>query len=172
MKRKHIAKILIFSLLFNLTLPAFSEDTTAKPYDDDEFPQTLKDIRRFEIITIGALPFVTLDTTIAYSNYRYIRNDFDEAYKPDIFSSTSYTQDEQKGIILTSVGICIGIGLSDLIVQIIKRSIKKRKPQINYDDIAVIPISEDEDASIIPLPESDDRESAEVGIDQVQEIEE
>ena len=166
MKKKFIAKILILSLLLNISIPAFSEDTTPKPYKDDEFPQTLKDIRRFEIITIGALPFVTLDTTIAYSNYRYIRNDFDEAYKPDIFSSSSYTQEEQKGIILTSVGICVGIGLTDLIVQIIKRSIKKKKPQINYDDISVIPISEDEDASIIPLPENN------MNADEVQEIEE
>ena len=139
MKKKLIARILIFTLLFNSLLPAFSEDATPKPYDDDEFPQTLKDIRRFEIITIGALPFVTLDTTLVYSNYRYARNDFDEAYKPDIFSSTSFTQEEQKGIILTSLGICVGIGLTDLIYQIVKRSVKKRKPQINYDDVAVIP---------------------------------
>ena len=170
MKKRLIAKILLLSLFFNFTLPAFSEDTSPKPYDDDEFPQALKDIRRFEIITIGALPFVTLDTTLAYSTYRYARNDFDDAYKPDIFSSSSFTQDEQKGIILTSVGICIGIGITDLIVQLVKRSSKKRKPQINYDDIAVIPISEDEDAQIIALP-SEDKPSSESSND-IQEIEE
>ena len=176
MKKKLISTFLIFSLILNCTLPVFSEETsnTPKPYEDNEFPQTLKDIRRFEIITIGALPFVTLDTTLVYSNYRYIRNDFDEAYKPDIFSATSYTQEEQKGIILTSVGICVGIGLTDLVVQLIKRGIKKRKPQVNYDDIAVIPISEDEDASVIPLPEStsDEDKGAESSVDEVQEIEE
>ena len=92
MRKKLISKILIFSLVFNAALPAFSEekDTTPKPYEDNEFPQTLKDIRRFEIITIGALPFVTLDTTLVYSNYRYYRHDFDDAYKPDIFSAASY----------------------------------------------------------------------------------
>ena len=167
MKKNFIAKILIVSILFNLCFPIFSEDTSPKPYEEDEFPQTLKDIRRFEIITLGALPFVTLDTTIVYSNLRYAQNDFDSAYKPDIFSSSSFTQDEQKGIILTSLGICVGIGLSDLIVQLIKRSSKKRKQEINYDDIAVIPIAEDEDASVIPLPEN----NAEA-IDTVQEIEE
>ncbi len=156
MKKKLIAKILIFSILFNTALPLFSEestDTTPKPYEEDEFPQALKDLRRFEIITIGALPFVTLDTSLAYSTYRYAKNDFDDAYKPDIFSSSSFSQEEQKGIILTSVGICVGIGLSDLIVQLIKRSAKKRKkPEVNYDDIAVVPIAEDSDASQIPLP--------------------
>ncbi len=178
MKKKLISKILIFALLFNTALPAFSEDNTPKPYEDDEFPQTLKDIRRFEIITIGALPFVTLDTTLVYSNYRYYRHDFDDDYKPDIFSAASYTQEEQKGIILTSVGICLGIGVTDLVVQLIKRGIKKKKPQVNYDDIAVIPISEDEDASVIPLPGSDaearteDAADTETDLDQVQEIEE
>ena len=177
MKKRLIAKILLLSLFFNFSLPAFSDDSTPKPYEDDEFPQTLKDIRRFEIITIGALPFVTLDTTLVYSNYRWYRHDFDDAYKPDIFSAASYTQEEQKGIILTSVGICLGIGLTDLVVQLVKRGIKKHKPQVNYDDIAVIPISEDEDASVIPLPGdatdagAENSEAAEA-LDEVQEIEE
>lgn len=174
MKKKLISIILIITLLLNSTIPLFSEDNTPKPYDDKEFPQTLKDIRRFEIITLGALPFVTLDTTLVYSNYRYFKNDFDEAYKPDIFASTSYSQDEQKGIILTSLGICIGIGFSDLIVQIIKRSIKKHKPQVNYDDISVIPISQDADASKIPLPAQTENsnESLDSNLSEVQEIEE
>lgn len=172
MKKRLIAKILIVSLFLNFSLPLFSEDTSPKAYDDDEFPQTLKDIRRFEIITLGALPFVTLDTTLAYSTYRYAKNDFDDAYKPDIFSPSSFTQEEQKKIILTSVGICAGIGLTDLIVQIIKRSVKKKKRQINYDDISIIPIAEDQDASIIPLPSDQPDSDSEALPDEVQEIEE
>ena len=160
-----IAKILIFSLLLNISLPAFAADTTPKPYDNDELPQTMKDIRRFEIITLGALPFVTLDTTLAYSTWRYVQHDFDSAYQPDIFAASSFSQEEQRNLILTSLGVCIGIGLTDLIVQIIRRSHKKRTTQINYDDISIIPISEDEDAQIIPLPSADDET-------EVQEIEE
>lgn len=167
MKKSIMAKILIFSLLINSAFPAFAEDTTAKPYEEDEFPQTLKDLRRFEIITLGALPFVTLDTTLVYSTFRYAKNDFNAAYKPDIFSSSSFSHEEQTGIILTSIGICVGIGLTDFIVQKIKRSSKNKKRQLNYDDIAVVPISEDEDASIIPLPADDISEES----DEVQEIE-
>ena len=170
MKNRLCVKILIISFILSFSSPLFCEDTTPKPYDDTEFPQTLKDIRRFEIITLGALPFITLDTTLAYSTYRYARNDFDDAYKPDIFSPSSFSQEEQKGIILTSVGICAGIGLTDLIVQIVKRSVKKKQKQINYDDISVIPISEDEDASVIPLPGS--QENPDEVFDEVQEIEE
>lgn len=165
MKKNLIAKILIFSLLLNISLPTFAADTTPKPYDNDELPQTMKDIRRFEIITLGALPFVTLDTTLAYSTWRYVQHDFDSAYQPDIFAASSFSQEEQRNLILTSLGVCIGIGLTDLIVQIIRRSHKKRTTQINYDDISIIPISEDEDAQIIPLPSADDET-------EVQEIEE
>lgn len=165
MKKNLIAKILIFSLFLNISVPAFAADTTPKPYDNDELPQTMKDIRRFEIITLGALPFVTLDTTLAYSTWRYVQHDFDSAYQPDIFAASSFSQEEQRNLILTSLGVCIGIGLTDLIVQIIRRSHKKRTTQINYDDISIIPISEDEDAQIIPLPSADDET-------EVQEIEE
>ncbi len=165
MKKNLIAKILIFSLLLNISVPAFAADTTPKPYDSDELPQTMKDIRRFEIITLGALPFVTLDTTLAYSTWRYVQHDFDSAYQPDIFAASSFSQEEQRNLILTSLGVCIGIGLTDLIVQIIRRSHKKRANQINYDDISIIPISEDEDAQIIPLPSADEEI-------EVQEIEE
>lgn len=165
MKKNLIAKILIFSLLLNISVPAFAADTTPKPYDSDELPQTMKDIRRFEIITLGALPFVTLDTTLAYSTWRYVQHDFDSAYQPDIFAASSFSQEEQRNLILTSLGVCIGIGLTDLIVQIIRRSHKKRANQINYDDISIIPISEDEDAQIIPLPSAEDEI-------EVQEIEE
>ena len=165
MKKNLIAKILIFSLFLNISVPAFAADTTPKPYDSDELPQTMKDLRRFEIITLGALPFVTLDTTLAYSTWRYVQHDFDSAYQPDIFAASSFSQEEQRNLILTSLGVCIGIGLTDLIVQIIRRSHKKRTTQINYDDISIIPISEDEDAQIIPLPSADDET-------EVQEIEE
>ena len=156
MKKRFAATILIFSLLFNSVTPVFSQEknNSPKPYDKDELPQCVKDIRRFEIITLGALPFITLDTSLAYSTYRYAKNDFDEAYKPDIFSKNNYTQDEQAGIIITSVGICVGIGLTDLVIQIIKRSSKKKreKRQMTYDDISIVPLSEDPDASEIPLP--------------------
>ena len=101
MKKNLIAKILIFSLLLNISVPAFAADTTPKPYDNDELPQTMKDIRRFEIITLGALPFVTLDTTLAYSTWRYVQHDFDSAYQPDIFAASSFSQEEQRNLILT-----------------------------------------------------------------------
>ena len=158
MKKRFTSTILVFSLILNCVSPVFAQDNnhTPKPYDKNELPQSVKDLRRFEIITLGSLPFVTLDTSLAYSTIRYAKNDFDSAYQPDIFSKTNYTQDEQLGIILTSVGISVGIGITDLVIQIIKRSSKKKreKRQMTYDDISIVPLSEDPDASQIPLPDT------------------
>ena len=76
MKKRLVSLVLISALFLNFAAPVFADDTTPVPYDDKEFPQTLKDLRRFEIITLGALPFVTLDTTLVYSTIRYAKHDF------------------------------------------------------------------------------------------------
>ena len=68
---KFILKIVFFSFIFNFCSPLFCEDTTPKPYTDEEFSQVAKDIRRFEIITLGSMPFVTLDTMLVYSGIKY-----------------------------------------------------------------------------------------------------
>lgn len=157
-KHNFLVRFLICTLMFSLISPAFCEDTTPAPYEDDEFPQGLKDLRRFEIISLGAMPFVTLDTTLVYSGIRYAQHDFAAEYKPNIFDKTSFNSDEQRNIILTSLGISLGIGLTDYIVQLVKRSKKKREKVINYDDIAITPISEDPDALKIDLPDSNETE--------------
>ena len=79
-KRDFIYKIIAIFISFSFLCPlgADTSSTTPEPYRDNEFPQFLKDARRFEIITLGALPFVTLDTTLAYSTYRYGKHDFND----------------------------------------------------------------------------------------------
>ena len=69
--KEKILKTIIISLLLNLLplapgLFADSTSTSPAPYEKEEFPDFLHDLRRFEIITLGSLPFVTLDTSLAY----------------------------------------------------------------------------------------------------------
>ena len=168
---KSVLKILSFSILFNILSPVFSEDTTPLPYEKDEIPQGLKDLRRFEIITLGAIPFVMLDTSLAYSGYRYYKNDFKSEYAPSLFGS-NFTQEEQKNIILTSIGISVCIGITDYIFQIIKRSkAKKTTELLNYDDISITPLSEDKEALKV-VPSSEKKVKDIVEDDDVQEVEE
>ena len=164
MKRNsRILKIVFVSLVLNVFFPLFAEDTSPAPYKKDEFPLFLQDLRRFEIISLGALPFVTLDTSLAYSTYRYIQNDFNSEYLPSLAASSSFDSDEQIGIILTSVGISLGIVLTDYIIRLIKRSGGKKKRMIKEDEsVRIIPISQDKDAVQLELPEVNDSEVIEV----------
>lgn len=151
MKNRFKLLVITISLLCSFTVPLFAEDTTPLPYDKKEFPQGLKDLRRFEIITLGAMPFVTLNTTLVYSGIQYVAHDFDEMYSPNIFAASTYTPEEQKKIILTSLGVCVGVGITDYIIQLIKRSKKKKVNEVTYENLFITPISEDPDAVPIPI---------------------
>ena len=134
-----------------------SKNATPAPYTDDEFPQFMKDLRRAEIISFGALPFVTLTSTIVYSSARYAQHGFDSEYFPNPFAKASasngYSTAEQAGILLTSAGISVGIGLTDLLVSVIRRKAAKKKLERKEKaPIVVTPIAEDEDAVRIDMP--------------------
>ena len=149
--------------LFFLCVIAFpclakeAKDTTPVPYTDDEFPQFMKDLRRAEIISFGALPFVTLTSTIVYSSARYAQHGFDSAYFPNPFAKASatngYSAAEQAGILLTSAGISVGIGLTDLLISVIRRKAAKKKLERKEKaPVIITPIAEDKDAVRIDMP--------------------
>ena len=160
--RKTIFFIILISL-FSPSMPVFSQ--TAEPYKDEEFPGVLHDIRRAEIITLGAMPFITFSATLGYSFGKYASHNFDSSYFVNPFSSTDgngFSTDEQIGILLTSLGISAGIGLTDFIVHAVKRNNKARrlKKQKNTE-IQINPIIEDPDATKIELPEPETEKSLE-----------
>lgn len=158
MKFKKIFLVIsLFSFFGTACLPLYSADNTPVPYSKNEFPQVMHDIRRFEIITLGALPFVTLNTTLGYSCYQYADHNFSNSYFPNPFGSSSYTQDEQIGILLTSLGICVGIGLTDLIIQIVKRNHKNKIINQNYANIVINPINHNSSADSDNSEEPDEQ---------------
>ena len=119
-------------------------------------PQGLKDLRRFEIITLGSLPFVTLDAGIVYSGIRWANNGFDSAYSPNPFATSTYSTEEQIGILLTSIGISISIGLTDYIINLVKRSNKKNREKLLNQSIIITPLSQDDTATPINIDKNDD----------------
>lgn len=160
MKKKLIASIICLSLFANLT-PVFAADTkstTPAPYEEDEFPSWLKDLRRAEIITLGAMPFITLNTSLCYSFGNYAFHNFDSDYFLNPFAqgsdTSSYTSGEQAGILLTSLGICLGIGITDFIVHSVKRSNQKKKMRTQKKgNINIESVADDPEATkILPPP--------------------
>lgn len=129
-------KLAAFLLSICFFLSLLSAQTAS--YDDIEFPQWSKDLRRTEIITFGSLPFVTMWTTMAYSGYKYGRlsNPFDK-------STSNFTTQDQKNIMATSAMICIGLGLIDLTVSLIRRHYNKRNTVSAYQEYVVMPLSKE-----------------------------
>lgn len=126
--------------------------TEPEPYKENEFPQWAKDLRDTEIITLGALPFITLGVTLTYSLYVLIKNDFNSTYVVNPFvKDKAYTEQEQAGIIITSASICVGIGITNLIINLVKRNEeKKRSKQYLQDNIKITTI--DTELNLIPIP--------------------
>ena len=131
MKKSLLLLLLISIFSQNLFADTSSTSTTPKAYDDDEFPQALLDLRRFEIITLGSMPFVMLDTTLAYSAYKYASG---KSTSFNFLNSSSYDKDETKKIILTSLGISASIGLTDFIVRLVKRSNANKASRNLYNE--------------------------------------
>jgi len=134
MIKKIISILLLLSVFSNFL---FCEEN--KNYEDVDFPQWTRDLRRTEIIALGSLPFVTLWTTLGYSIVEYgeFRNPLDK-------SADSFSAEEQKKIIAISAGVCIGLGLTDLLITIIKRKIDK-KNTLYQNSIEVIPFSKNQE---------------------------
>lgn len=168
-------KIIFFTVLISLlssSFPVFSE--TPEPYQKDEFPGILHDIRRAEIITLGSMPFITFSATLGYSFGKYASHNFDSSYFVNPFSSTdenSFSTDEQIGILLTSLGISAGIGLTDFIVHTIKRNNKQRKLKKQKNtEIQITPIREDPDAIKINPPNDIESTPPEEGLPEPEAI--
>ncbi len=163
---KKIAFLIFFVSLFSV-FPVYAEDSnvsrTPDPYGAEEFKQWQKDLRRFEIITFGALPFVSLLSFWAYDIGRSIAHKGDPAYNPwpikDAKVAVSLTEKEQLGIFLTAVGISLGVAIIDLTYRSIKRANAKKLEEKNEDEaILLIPIEENksEENETSKTGESDD----------------
>nr|WP_315314406.1 hypothetical protein [Treponema denticola] len=163
---KKIASLILFVSLFSV-FPVYAEDTkvsrTPDPYGAEEFKQWQKDLRRFEIITFGALPFVSLLSFWAYDIGRSIAHKGDPAYNPwplkDAKIAVKLTEKEQLGVFLTAVGISLGVAIIDITYRSIKRANAKKLEEKNEEPaILLIPIEENksEETETSKTEESDD----------------
>lgn len=150
--RKFVLFIAIFSLFTAVANPLFAEDTSAEEYNTKEFPQSLKDLRRFEIVTLGALPFITLDVSIVKSVENWYKNGQNTQEGPNIFAVNTYTQEEQIKILKTSLAISVGVGLTDYIVRVGKRVYTKYQNKKENKSVLIMPLEEDPDAIKLENP--------------------
>lgn len=156
MKKLFIVFALIISIFSQNVFCQSSEEPV--PYGDKEVPEWLKQVRRTEIISLGSMPFVTIGVTLAYSFYNLATHDFDGAYFVNPFTKEgSYTKDEQIGIIVTSSLISLGIGLTNLTINLIRDGINKNKnTETLQSNIKISTINNE--INIYPIPQKYKRE--------------
>jgi len=93
-----------------------------EPYRDEEFADWLHDLRRFEIITFGSLPFTFLVSFLVYDFIRYASNGFDGDYA--LIGSTNpvpYSREETVGVVVAACSASVLIALVDLIIGTARR---------------------------------------------------
>lgn len=141
-------------LLFITALAAFvlspvkaatstDDSETAEPYDLSEFPQWTKDLRRFEIVSLGSVPFITFAVATSFSSYLYFSGENQQFINP--FARSSYSEKEQMQIFFFSIGTGVFIGLTDLTINIIKRRAERKRAmriKAAEDQIIVVPFKD------------------------------
>ncbi len=95
-RRPDWAKIWFFS---PTQLAAQNQNVKPVPYEDDEFPLFLQNVRRFEVILIGSIPLTILFASLAYDIVYSISN-------PDIHELTTPSENEH---LFGKIGISISI---------------------------------------------------------------
>ncbi len=146
--------IAIILLLFFSFSSLMSQTVTPAPIEDGEIPLWASELRRFEIVSFGSLPFAMMLSTIGYDSYRYFSNGMDGNYAPWPFKKTSsagYTEDEQKNIFFTAIGISLGAALIDQGIRFLVRAREKRLAESRQrGNIVITPVSGSPDTTAVP----------------------
>lgn len=142
---------ILFFITFMSMLFAQKVDRTPEPYGIDEFTTWQKDLRRFEILSFGALPFVSLLSFWGYDMIRAAKNPGNVAYYPwplkraDI--AAPLTEKEQKNVFFTAMGLSVGVALIDYTARAIMRRIKQKKLEAEMQEeagaIELLPLDDD-----------------------------
>ena len=157
-KRLRYTAFFVLCIMIAVQVPLIAEEKkeehTPVPYTKEEFPLWQRELRRFEILSFGALPFATLLSFWGYDMIRAIQHPKDPAYYPWPFKqadkAVALTEKEQLGVFLTAAGISITIALIDITYRAIKRSAAKKRLErenaFTEDPIQFMPITQsDED---------------------------
>jgi hypothetical protein len=137
----------LFFVLFSLCSACIfgqsnqTKSTDPEPYNQNEFSQPLQDLRRFEIITLGSMPFVTMDTAIVFNGIKFATGK-SQTFNP--LATADYSPQEMKTVILTSLCISAGIGITDFVIRVIKRNIKGK--DVDLSDAIKIEVEPQEES--------------------------
>lgn len=141
---KPVLRFSFFLILstFLFTLPLFGEDSSATtaesnegssstvenspvlpadtpvPYDEDEFSEFFKGMRRFDVILFGSMPLAFMFTSLFYDFSIYAYHEFDTDYG----FGTARTEDDLINMAIITFSVSAVIAIVDIIIYSVKRS--------------------------------------------------
>ena len=135
MKGKKTLVVLLLFVVVALQMPAQSRSAPAKP-ETTNTPQWAKDIRRFEIVLFGSIPFAMFIATFAVDMVRW--NDFngmsfdDMTRAPWPLKSAGAVPMEDKDVettLIIAASLSMAVAVADQIIVQIKRHKARKKAE-------------------------------------------
>lgn len=159
MKRKLIFMFILISIISS---QIFAEENASL---QNEKAQFLSDMRRLEVISLGALPFVTMDVSLVYTGIKSVTND-DSTNKitPTPFAQFKYDPETDGAfwssdcgkVIMYSAIASLSVGLTDYVIHLIKRGTFSSKNKKNTEkNIIISDLENDPDATKLSLPQNE-----------------
>jgi hypothetical protein len=117
MSRRWIALFCLLIVCFNLYAQGEESEYEPEPYTEEEFADWMHNLRRFEIITFGTLPFTFLLSFFIYDVARYFASGYESDYRPiSNPNPVPYTDSEKIGIVIAACSASVIIALTDFII--------------------------------------------------------
>ena len=135
---KKYTLLLLLLILPVLGVPAQTSTTEIPTVMESNVPQWVKDLRRWEIVTFGSIPFAMFTATFAMDMYRWQQAnglDFSDAgrrYAPWPLKSAgaiAMTNKEMETTITIAASLSVAVGLADLIIVQVKRAKAKKRAE-------------------------------------------
>lgn len=94
------------------------------PWQPDEFPGWMRDLRRGEILFLGSLPFSFFYTFEVYDLYRYAASGLDPLQAPWPFRAAAdiqYTDSEKGRLVASALAVSLAVAVTDFVVGRLQR---------------------------------------------------
>ena len=134
---KKITLLLLLTMAPALLVPA-QTNTTPSIFESANVPQWVKDLRRWEIVAFGTIPFTMLTATFAMDMYRWQNangmdfSDEGRRYAPwPMKSAGAIVMDskEQETVFIIAASLSVSIAMADQVITQIKRYRARKKAE-------------------------------------------
>ena len=94
--------------------PALLSAGDPEPYEPEEFPRVARDLRRFQIITLGSVPLTLLFSSLGYRAWR-LATEEDLTWR----DSGVYTDEQRNQVLGIGLSLSVGVGMLDFLLGVV-----------------------------------------------------